>query len=69
MIQMFAMAIGTILGYIGMWYTGYKVKGSTCLPAIRKARDEDYEKNSSLSVRKSQVISEKKLSTSDETDF
>ena len=69
MIQMFAMAIGTVLGYIGMWYTGYKAKGSSCLPAIRKARDEDNEKNLSPSLRKSQVLPEKKLSKSDETDF
>ena len=69
MIQIFAMAVGTFFAYIGMWYTGYKVPGSSCLPAVRKTREEDYEKNSSSSIRKSQVLPEKRTSNIIEAEF
>ena len=69
MIQMFAMAVGTFFAYIGMWYTGYKVPGSSCLPAIRKRREEDCEKDSLSSLRKSQVLPEKRTSNIVEAEF
>ena len=69
MIQMFSMAVGAFFAYIGMWYTGYKIPGSFCLPAVRKARDGDYEKNSSCSIRKSQILPEKKTNELFEAAF